>query len=976
VQKKTSLVITLLFGLIPFAFGQFIETTPDILKNLGLELGDADWGDYDNDGDLDLLVMGLTNGPYWDNSVTLLLENKNGTLVEKTTDLPGVHMGSCDWGDFDNDGDLDILLMGLKGSNYSNTQVMQIYLNKDEAFILLESSTSQLPQISQGEARWVDINNDGLQDIVCTGYNLDLSYNALPGVYQSTGDGKFVRRFILSRDQGATLDVGDVDNDGDVDLAVRNQVYRNDNNWVFTPVTKNFKPIAGDVMFADVDSDGKLDLVVSGLLNLGYTELSTTIVYQNQDTIFHALTNSGPMTGVITNYVEYSAAAMGDYDNDGAIDLILSTPALNLLKNNGQGDFTYSNLSMPLVANVGSSAVKWADYDLDHRLDLYAESKLVRNTNSVANTNPNPPTLMTIDSVYNNEVYIHWNNGSDKETAAQGLTYQIYVGTHSKQQDVVNSNSFISSGRRKLAQPGALKAKKMKLNLTPGNCYFGVQSIDQAFEGSIFSQEISALVIGIESKGQSNCTGYNSAYVAKPSGAYNWTVNGGTIISGQGTDSVIVRWNIVGSGTIKASNSNGDKNTLVVLIGKKPLPKILGDTTVCTQKTGLSNYYTDDYTIDDSLSFTVNWSASNYYLNSTRGEHTFQQVWTLPGKQKVFAQAFSKNGACISHDTLVVEVDQKPSFSISGPQRSCIFQEDQYSTTASSPIWKVTHGTIMWDSVQAIKVFWPKPTNGIVLVSQASARGYCTVKDSLNIAVERGPDPIVMGDFEVCTGDIIKFITDAHNPLWQVTNGTIISDSIQSIKVLWSFTPGSGFLILTEVSTGSCPGFVELPVRIYSSPGKPIIMRNGDQLSSSVSPSGVYRWYLNKKLISTEQGRSIEINKPGSYWVEVFADPGCGAISDEFVVGVITALSTEDFPLTVYPNPSSERIEIEMANSDLGEYQLQIYSVMNTIVKQMLLQKNEFLLKQELDITDLNSGFYILVLSNDRGSYTLKFMKI
>jgi hypothetical protein len=977
VLKKTPLLITFLFGLFSLASGQFVETTPDNLKNLGLELGDADWGDYDNDGDLDLLVIGITNAPYWDKSTTVLFENKNGALVEKTIGLPGVHSGSCDWGDFDNDGDLDILLMGLTGSNLSYSQLMQIYLNTDGTFALLESSVSQLPQISQGEARWVDVNNDGRQDIVCTGYNVSLGYPALPGVYEAIADGKFVRRFILTPAQGAKLDVGDFDSDGDIDLAVRNQVYRNDNNWNFTSVTKNFKPnLAGDVVLADVDNDGKLDLVVSGLLDLRYTYTPTTIVYQNQDTVFHPLTNSVPLNGVYTNGVGYAAAAMADYNNDGAPDLILSTPALNLLNNNGQGDFTNSNLSMPTVANIGSFAIKWADYDQDHRLDVYAESKLLRNANVVPNTPPNPPTLITIDSVYNNSVYLHWNNGSDNETAAQGLSYEIYVGTHSLQQDVVNSNSFLSTGKRKLAEPGALKAKKLNLNLPGGNYYFGVQSIDPAFEGSIFSLEVNAFVIRIESKGKSNCTGYNSAYVAKPSGSYNWSVEGGTIISGQGTDSIVVRWDVVGNGRIKASNSTGDKNTLLVLIGKKPLPKIVGDATVCTQQTGMSSYFSEDYTISDSLSYAINWSSTSYFLEGTRGEHTFQKVWTSAGKQKIFAQAFSKNGACFSYDTLLVDVDQRPSFSISGPQETCILQKDKYVTTAPSPIWKVINGNIISDSLQTIKVLWPNAANGVVLVSQSSARGYCVVKDSLNVLIDKGPDPLVLGNFNVCTEEVVKFITDAQNPLWEVNNGTIIWDSVQTIKVLWASISGSGSVTLTEVSKGRCPGYVKLPVTIHSYPDKPIVTRNGNQLRSSASPSGVYYWYLNKKLIKNETNRSIEIDQPGSYRVEVFNDSGCSVISDEFVVSIITDVSIEDTRLTLYPNPANERIVIEMANSKLGTYQLQVYSVLNTIVKQMVVQKNQFFLQQELDITELNPGMYILTLTNDLGSHMLKFIKL
>ncbi|MBN1581455.1 MAG: VCBS repeat-containing protein [Anaerolineae bacterium] len=71
----------------------------------------AAWGDYDNDGDLDILLTG------WDGSIeiALIYENKNGGFFVDSVasaNLAGVAYGSAAWGDYDNDGDLDILLTG------------------------------------------------------------------------------------------------------------------------------------------------------------------------------------------------------------------------------------------------------------------------------------------------------------------------------------------------------------------------------------------------------------------------------------------------------------------------------------------------------------------------------------------------------------------------------------------------------------------------------------------------------------------------------------------------------------------------------------------------------------------------------------------------------------------------------------------------------------------------------------------------
>ena len=95
----------------------------------GTYYGKPAWGDYDSDGDLDLLITGQSSieGDLGSNPVTLIYNQENNEfIIDQTLSIDSVGISFSQWGDYDDDGDLDLFLSGFKANQ---DVVAQVYDN-------------------------------------------------------------------------------------------------------------------------------------------------------------------------------------------------------------------------------------------------------------------------------------------------------------------------------------------------------------------------------------------------------------------------------------------------------------------------------------------------------------------------------------------------------------------------------------------------------------------------------------------------------------------------------------------------------------------------------------------------------------------------------------------------------------------------------------------------------------------------------
>ena len=127
--------------------------------------------------------------------------------------IPGIANGNVAWGDYDRDGDLDLALMGT-------SQGYQTILYRNDSGVFVDSN-NELARQSEGDLGWVDFDNDGYLDLVVTGK--DLQAATVLNIYKNNGVGSLIKVDNGTPIDGvtdATLAFGDSDADGDIDMVL------------------------------------------------------------------------------------------------------------------------------------------------------------------------------------------------------------------------------------------------------------------------------------------------------------------------------------------------------------------------------------------------------------------------------------------------------------------------------------------------------------------------------------------------------------------------------------------------------------------------------------------------------------------------------------------------------------------------------------------------------------------------------------
>ncbi len=501
---------------------------------------DLDWlhrgtpsiADYNNDGLMDIYYGGeVWEGSHaWDVCGRLYTQVSKDTYSQENTyasgesgthGLPPSVYGYSRWLDYDNDGSLDFVAFTRSDNNLQNGDQTLLYHNggASQGYRFTYVGTPFLNgQNERGETGYNAANNSSISfaDYDCDGFT-DVVQQAwadnegrTAAVFHNNGDGTFTRAVDLTKMTHGSVTFGDLDNDGWPDIVETGwedanhycefYIFKNNGDGTFESLRMTDQNFVGmcnsDVCLADLNGDGRLDIVTCG--NNGGAR---TDIYMNQGNFsFTHVTNHG-IHG-IDNAVIHAA----DINYDGRPDLIITGDADECLSTsengNGQGtriyvqqtDGTFSLMARTGLGIMESGGIAIGNLSGQNTVDIFVMGNGIANIYHLFNApakNPTAPTNVQAKKNADGTITVTWEAASEEGLAASALSYNIYV-----RDDETGATSMLLPAD---TQTGRLKTLQDMQNAVRGTLSYtvkpvagerftiGVQTLDPAFVTSTFA---------------------------------------------------------------------------------------------------------------------------------------------------------------------------------------------------------------------------------------------------------------------------------------------------------------------------------------------------------------------------------------------------------------------------------------------------------------------------------------------------------
>ena len=287
-----------------FNSGSGSFSTSSWLQNLSITYSNGNFGDFNMDGKPDLFITGVNE--FSDQILNRLYVNDGNAFVNDLNNFfPNLVNGTSEWNDYDNDGDFDLIISGRNAD--VTASVTRLFKNDPIGRLSELTTVESLIGLKAGAFHFSDLDSDGDKDLIMTGWN-KIENRLVTKILENEPLGTYspLPNQIDFAVAYGTIDAIDINMDGLQDLVIsgansvslnagrvhslEGRVYINNGNGTFTEVKQ--LPGARVVKFSDIDQDGAPDIIVNGTTEIGNADSTFSRVYINENTTTNEVPDS------------------------------------------------------------------------------------------------------------------------------------------------------------------------------------------------------------------------------------------------------------------------------------------------------------------------------------------------------------------------------------------------------------------------------------------------------------------------------------------------------------------------------------------------------------------------------------------------------------------------------------------------------------------------------------------------------------
>ncbi|MBK7626953.1 MAG: VCBS repeat-containing protein [Bacteroidales bacterium] len=851
----------------------FEEQVTTLPKNY---FGSVAWADYDNDGNAELVTCGYYPGQYSGQYNSTDLWEVNNGIAEFKQSLTAMHNGFLTWGDYNNDGNIDLVIGGQQGSIDAITT---LYMNSGAPdYTLIEQTGISLIGVHNGAAKWTDYNLDGWPDLIIAGSANDGSYTIK--LYENDKNSGFLPVQSILQFSGSytqtSLESSDLNKDGFPDLVWaagnssysiggKTAIFYNNGNKAFTSdnISFSLQDAWNSFDIGDYNNDFAPDVIFSGgeVFSHPYKRL-----YQNQypEKIFEIKPDFNPA------FSEEGSVLWGDYDNDGDMDLLTSAQRketdyaffVNIIRNN-------------IIMKAGSF---------------------------IANRAPSAPVNIQT-TLKPGQLVITWDKVTSDETP--NLSYNVILRRGSQ---ILNApNSDLTTGRRFFTGNGNAGLNNFTIfkELPVGTYSISVQAVDGAFAGGAWSTPVTVELKNTKAFFTFDTVCYKVATKlsdlstsTKNIASRKWKYNNSVF----STDSVahFVFPNAgTGNITLVITDGEGTRDSVTHAIKVMPRPTAsYSATTVCL---GTTTTFVNNSSRNGAGSVTWNWNYDNGDPASS-DSIPINKVYGLAKTYKTKLIVTASNGCA---DTLAkdVIVGAIPNAITSVTGKTVFCQGDSVQLIAeNNPLynyqWKLDNNDLTNTNLSTYKV---KLNSGAYSVKITNPLANCIATSAItNVTVLPAPaSPYISesGLRQFCQGDSVVLSianTAGYDFQWRLNGGAVgINKSSYAAKA-------SGNYSVTVSNSSGCAANSSnlISVTVFPKPSVSTISRSGVttfcqggsvELSVPANASYTYQWQNTGADIQGATTNTLTAMTSGVYSLNASNSDGCVSKTELVTVNTLTA---------------------------------------------------------------------------------------